>query len=68
MNEATIKSRIESAVVSPNAPEKLVQQTILRVQGITAGRNAEQRLEQEGSRLPKEEVARLTAAGLIGWT
>ena len=66
MDEVTIKSRIESAVVSPNAPEKLVQQTILRVQGITAGRNAEQRLEQEGNRLPKEEVAHLTAAGLIG--
>ena len=66
MDEVTIKSRIEAAVMSPKAPEKLVQQTILRVQGIAAGRNAEQRLEQEGSRLPKEEVAYLTAAGLIG--
>jgi hypothetical protein len=43
-----------------------VQQTILRVQGVTAGRNAEQRLEQEGSHLPQKEIAYLTAAGLIG--
>ena len=66
MDELTMKSRIRAAAEGPNAPEKLVQQTILRVQGIAAGRNAEQRLEQEGSCLPKEEVAYLTAAGLIG--
>ena len=66
MNEMTIKNRIETAVESPNAPEKLVKQTILRVQGIVAGRNAEQRLEQEGGSLSKDEVAHLTAAGLIG--
>ena len=66
MNEMTIKNRIEAAIGVQSAPEKLVRQTILRVQGIVAGRSAEQRLEQEGSRLPKEEVARLTAAGLIG--
>ena len=66
MNEVTIKNQIEAAVEAPRAPEKLVAQTILRVQGIVAGRSAEQRLEQEGDRLPKEEVAQLTAAGLIG--
>ena len=66
MNEMTIKNRIEAAIGIQSAPEKLVKQTVLRVQGIVAGRNAEQRLEQEGSNLPKEEVAYLTAAGLIG--
>ena len=66
MNEMTIKNRIEAAVGIQSAPEKLVKQTILRVQGIVAGRNAEERLEQEGSELLKEEVAYLTAAGLIG--
>ena len=66
MNEVTIKSRIETAIGAPKPSEKLVQQTVLRVQGIVAGRNAEQRLEQEGDRLSKEEVAYLTAAGLIG--
>ena len=66
MNEMTIKNRIEAAVGIQRAPEKLVEQTVLRVQGIVAGRNAEQRLEREGSTLPKEEVAYLTAAGLIG--
>lgn len=66
MNEMTIKNRIEDAVGNQRAPEKLVKQTVLRVQGIVAGRSAEQRLEQEGERLPKEEVAYLTAAGLIG--
>jgi hypothetical protein len=66
MNEMTIKNRIEDAVGIQSAPEKLVKQTVLRVQGIVAGRSAEQRLEQEGGRLPKEEVAYLTAAGLIG--
>ena len=66
MNEMTIKNRIEASVESQKAPEKLVTQTVLRVQGIVAGRSAEQRLEQEGGRLPKEEVAYLTAAGLIG--
>ena len=66
MNEMTIKNRIEAAVGIQRAPENLVQQTILRVQGIVAGRSAEQRLEQEGNRLSKEEVADLTAAGLIG--
>ena len=66
MNEMTIKNRIEDAVGIQSAPEKLVKQTVLRVQGIVAGRSAEQRLEQEGERLPKEEVAYLTAAGLIG--
>ena len=66
MNEMTIKNRIEDAVGAKNAPEKLVKQTVLRVQGLVAGRNAEQRLEQEGSALPKEEVAYLTAAGVIG--
>ena len=66
MNEMTIKNRIEATEGIQRAPEKLVTRTILRVQGIVAGRNAEQRLEQEGSRLPKEEVAYLTAAGLIG--
>jgi hypothetical protein len=66
MNEMTIKKRIEDAVGIQSAPEKLVKQTVLRVQGIVAGRSAEQRLEQEGERLPKEEVAYLTAAGLIG--
>ena len=66
MNEVTIKSRIEAAEGIQRAPEKLVKQTILRVQGIVAGRDAEQRLEQEGDSLPKEEVAHLTAAGLIG--
>ena len=66
MNEMTIKNRIEDAVGNQKAPEKLVKQTVLRVQGIVAGRSAEQRLEQEGERLPKEEVAYLTAAGLIG--
>ena len=66
MNEMTIKDRIEASVESQKAPEKLVTQTVLRVQGIVAGRSAEQRLEKEGNRLPKEEVAYLTAAGLIG--
>jgi hypothetical protein len=66
MNDVTIKNRIEAAVGVQKAPEKLVQQTILRVQGVTAGRNAEQRLEQEGSHLPQKEIAYLTAAGLIG--
>ena len=66
MNEMTIKNRIEDAVGTQSAPEKLVKQTVLRVQGIVAGRSAEQRLEQEGNGLPKEEVAYLTAAGLIG--
>ena len=66
MNDVTIKSRIETAIGIRSAPEKLVAQTVLRVQGIVAGRSAEQRLEQEGDRLPKEEVAYLTAAGLIG--
>ena len=66
MNEMTIKNRIEDAVGNQRAPEKLVKQTVLRVQGIVAGRSAEQRLEQEGERLLKEEVAYLTAAGLIG--
>ena len=66
MNEMTIKSRIQDAVGIQRAPEKLVKQTVLRVQGIVAGRSAEQRLEQEGDRLPKEEVASLVAAGLIG--
>ena len=66
MNEMTIKNRIEDAVGAQNAPEKLVKQTVLRVQGIVAGRGAELRLEQEGSKLSKEEVAYLTAAGLIG--
>ena len=66
MNEMTIKNRIEATVESQKAPEKLVTQTVLRVQGIVAGRSAEQRLEKEGNRLPKEEVAYLTAAGLIG--
>ena len=66
MNEVTIKSRIETAIDIRSAPKRLVDQTVLRVQGIVAGRSAEQRLEQEGDRLPKEEVAYLTAAGLIG--
>ena len=66
MNEVTIKNRIEAAVGDRRAPEKLVDQTVLRAQGIAAGRSAEQRMEQEGNRLPKEEVAYLTAAGLIG--
>ena len=66
MNEMTIKNRIETAVGSQKAPEKLVKQTILRVQGIVAGRSAEERLEKKGSELPKKEVAYLTAAGLIG--
>ena len=66
MNEVTIKNRIEAAMGVRTAPGKLVEQTVLRVQGIVAGRSAEQRLEQEGDRLSKEEVAHLTAAGLIG--
>ena len=66
MNEMTIKNRIEAAEAIPNPPEALVAQTVLRVQGIVAGRSAEQRLEQEGDRLPREELAQLTAAGLIG--
>ena len=66
MNDVTIKNRIEAAVEAQSAPEKLVKQTVLRVQGIVAGRNAEQRMEQEGSTLAKEDVAYLTAAGLIG--
>ena len=66
MNEMTIKNRIEATEGIQRAPEKLVSQTILRVQGIVAGRSAEQRLEQEGGSLSKDEVAHLTAAGLIG--
>ena len=66
MNEMTIKNRIEATETIQRAPEKLVSQTVLRVQSIVAGRSAEQRLEQEGNRLSKEEVAHLTAAGLIG--
>ena len=66
MNDVTIKNRIEAAMGVQKAPEKLVQQTVLRVQGIAAGRNAEQRLEQEGHRLTGEEIAHLTAASLIG--
>ena len=66
MNEITIKNRIEAAVEEQRAPEKLVEQTVLRAQGIVAGRSAEQRLEQEGERLPEDEVAYLTAAGVIG--
>ena len=65
MNKMTIKNRIEDAVGAQSAPEKLVKQTVLRVQGIVAGRGAELRLEQEGSKLSKGEVAYLTAAGLI---
>ena len=36
MNEVTIKNRIEAAVEEPRAPEKLVEQTVLRAQGIVA--------------------------------
>jgi hypothetical protein len=66
MDEITIKKRIEAAMGERTAPEKLIKQTVLRAQGIVAGRNAEQRLEQEGDHLSKEEMAYLTAAGLIG--
>lgn len=66
MNDVTIKKRIEDALHEPRAPEELVRQTVFRAQGITAGREAEQRLEREGDKLPREEMAYLMAAGLIG--
>ena len=49
MNEVTIKSRIETAIDIRSAPKRLVDQTVLRVQGIVAGRSAEQRSDAFGT-------------------
>lgn len=66
MDEKTFREELSSLYAAPAAPEKLVSETIRRAQAVSMGRDAEERLAQEGAALPQEEQRTLLAQGMIG--
>ena len=62
MDEYVMKQKIQEAYIEPRAPEKLIQQTILRTQAVTMGVQAQKQLENASA----EEVGSLASRALIG--
>ena len=57
-----MKQKIQGAFFEPRAPEKLIQQQILRVKAVTMGVQAQKQL----ATAPAENIAGLAACALIG--
>lgn len=62
MDEYVMKQKIQEAYLEPRAPERLVQQVILRAQAVVMGLDAQRRLEIA----PTEKCGELAARALIG--
>ena len=62
MDEYVMKQKIQDAYVEPRAPEKLIQQTILRTQAVSMGVQAQKQLEGASA----EELGQLASRALIG--
>jgi hypothetical protein len=62
MEEYVIKQKIQMACFEPRAPEKLIQQVILRAKAVVMGVTAQKQLETA----PAENVAGLASRALIG--
>ena len=62
MDEYVMKQKIQDAYAEPQAPEKLIQQTILRTQAVSMGVQAQKQLESASA----EELGQLASRALIG--
>ena len=62
MDEYVTKQKIQEAYSEPQAPEKLIQQTILRTQAVTMGVQAQKQLESASA----EDLGQLASRALIG--
>ena len=62
MDEYVMKQKIQEAYTEPQAPEKLIQQTILRTQAVTMGVQAQKQLESASA----ENLGQLASRSLIG--
>ena len=62
MDEYVMKQKIQEAYMEPQAPEKLIQQTILRTQAVTMGVQAQKQLESASA----ENLGQLASRSLIG--
>ena len=62
MDEYVMKQKIQEAYTEPQAPEELIQQTILRTQAVTMGVQAQKQLESASA----EEIGQLASRALIG--
>ena len=65
MSEMTIKGKLAAALHEPPAPPGLVERTVVRAQAIVAGREAEQKLEQD-SVTSHAEYMNLAAQAVVG--
>ena len=62
MDEYVMKQKIQEAYMEPQAPEELIQQTILRTQAVSMGVQAQKQLESASA----EEFGQLASRALIG--
>ena len=62
MDEYAMKQKIQEAYMEPQAPEELIQQTILRTQAVTMGVQAQKQLESASA----ENLGQLASRSLIG--
>ncbi len=62
MDEYVMKQKIQEAYMEPQAPEELIQQTILRTQAVTMGVQAQKQLESASA----ENLGQLASRSLIG--
>lgn len=62
MDEYVMKQKIQKACIEPRAPEKLIQQVVLRAKAVVMGVAAQKQLETA----PTENIAGLASRALIG--
>ena len=59
------KEKLSAAMAEPSPPQKLVEDTVHRVQTLLRGREAEKRLSLRGEITPQEKLS-LAADGVLG--
>ena len=62
MDEYVIKQKIQMAYLEPRAPERLIQQVILRAHAVVMGMAAQKQLDTA----PAERIAGLASRALVG--
>lgn len=65
-NFKQIQQQLAAALNEPRAPQRLIEQTRRRCEAVVWGRQAEQRLAQQGAPLSQEEIGKLAAISTLG--
>ena len=66
ITDEMIKKKLTEALAEPAVPQALVEQNVVRAQAITAGREAEKRLETMPELADAAETVDLAAKSLVG--